>query len=395
MPGREVTAGVSKRVIVLGGGIGGLCTAISLRQTGVDVVVYEQAEVSSQVGAGLTIWANAIKPLRELGLADAVIEAGSKIERGQIRTADGRVLSRSETGELERLFGEPTVAIHRADLHEILLSALPAGTVRLGAKCTGFEQEADGVSVRFAGAPPDRAELVVGADGIHSAVRRQLFPEVGLRYSGYTAWRGVVATRDEAALGVTSESWGRGSRFGIVRVDKERVYWFATANAPAGISLTAAERKSFLRQRFRGWHHPVELLLESTPAEEILQNDIYDLKPMGRWGEGRVILLGDAAHPTTPNMGQGACMAIESSLVLARCLSQEGDLPRALRRYETARMSRTAWITDQSWKIGRIGQWENPLACGVRDFLLRITPAGVTRKALEKAAGYELGQDAM
>jgi 2-polyprenyl-6-methoxyphenol hydroxylase-like FAD-dependent oxidoreductase len=383
-------SGVYKRVIVLGGGIGGLCTAVSLRQIGVDVVVYEQAEVLSQVGAGLSIWANAIKALRKLGLADGVIRAGSKIERGRICTASGRILSLSDLGELERLCGEPTVAIHRADLHEILLSALPAGTVRQGAKCIGFEQEAEGVRVRFAGGHTDRADLVVGADGIHSAVRQQLFPKVMLRYSGYTAWRGVVATRDEVALGVTSESWGFGSRFGIVRVDKERVYWFATANSPAGISQTAAERKSFLRQRFQGWHHPVELLLESTPAEAILHNDIYDLKPMEHWSAGRVVLLGDAAHPTTPNMGQGACMAIESSLVLARCILQEGDLPRALRRYETERMPRTTWITDQSWKIGRIGQLENPLACRVRDFLLRITPARIARKTLERAADYEL-----
>ena len=122
----------------------------------------------------------------------------------------------------------------------------------------------------------------------------------------------------------------------------------------------------------------------------ILQNDIYDFAPLPRWTMGRITLLGDAAHATTPNMGQGACMAIESSVVLAHCLSQEGDLPRALRRYETERMSRTAWITDRSWKIGRIGQLENPLACRVRDFLMRITPAGVMRKTLEKAAGFAL-----
>lgn len=383
-------AGVVERVIIIGGGIGGLCTAIGLRRIGIDAVVYEQTEVLSQVGAGLTIWANAIKTLRKLDLADAVIRAGSKIEHGAIRTASGRTLSRSEPGEIERLLGEPTVAIHRADLHDILLSALPAGTVRLGTKCTGFEQGADGVTVRFAGGHADRADLLVGADGIHSGIRRQLFPEVRLRYSGYTAWRGVVTTGDEVTLGVTSESWGCGSRFGILRVDKERVYWFATANAPAGRTLPPGERKSSLLQRFRGWHHPVELLLESTPADEILHNDIYDLKPIERWGIGRVVLLGDAAHPTTPNMGQGACMAIESSFVLARCLSQEGDLAGALRRYETERMPRTAWITDQSWKIGRIGQLENPPACRARDFVLSIMPDRVTRKTLERAAGYEL-----
>ena len=382
--------GVVERVIIIGGGIGGLCTAIGLRRIGVEAIVYEQAEVLSEVGAGLTLWANAIKALRKLGLADAVIGAGSKIQHGAIRTAGGRTLSQSEPGELERLFGEPTIAIHRADLHEILLSALPPDTVRLGAKCAGFEQDADSATVRFADGHTDRADLVVGADGIHSAIRRQLFPEVSLRYSGYTAWRGVVATKDEVALGVTSESWGCGSRFGILRVDKERVYWFATANAPAGRKLAADERKSFLRQQFRGWHHPVELLLESTRAEEILHNDIYDLKPIERWSKGRIVLLGDAAHPTTPNMGQGACMAIESSFVLARCLSQAAGLASALHRYETERMPRTAWITDQSWKIGRIGQLENPLACRARDFMLSIMPAKLTRKTLAKAAGYEL-----
>lgn len=383
-------ASAIKRAIIIGGGIGGLCTAIGLRQIGVEALVYEQAERLSPVGAGLTIWANAIKALRKLGVADAVIEAGSKIERGEARTASGRVLSQSEPGELERLYGAPTIAIHRADLHEILLKALPSESVHLGAKCTGFEQDEDSATVHFASGITDRAELIVGTDGIHSVVRGQLFPEAKLRYSGYAAWRGVVATKDQAALGVTRESYGRGSRFGFIRIDKEHVYWFATANTPAGQTQAAAERKSFLQQRFKGWHHPIELLIDSTPADNILQNDIYDLKPLKQWSKGRVVLLGDAAHPTTPNMGQGACMAIESSVVLARCLSQERDLAASLRRYEAERMPRTAWITEQSRRIGRIGQLENPLVCTVRDFVMKITPARVIRKTLEKAVGYEV-----
>ncbi|MBA3442946.1 MAG: FAD-dependent monooxygenase [Pyrinomonadaceae bacterium] len=384
-----MTNGIQKGIVV-GGGIGGLCTAIALRQIGVETVVYEQTERLSQAGAGLTLWANAIKGLRKLGIADAVIEAGAKIERGEIRTAGGRTLSRSQPGELEGLFGEPTVAIHRADLHDILLSALAANTLRLGAKCVRVEQEQEGVVVGLTGGRSERADLVIGADGVHSMVRQQLFPDVRLRYSGYTAWRGVVATKDESALGLTSESWGRGSRFGIMRINKARVYWFATANAPAGRMQTAAERKSFLQERFVGWHHPVEHLIEATPAEEILHSDIHDLKPLKRWSEGRVVLLGDAAHPTTPNMGQGACMAIESSLVLARCLSRESNLADALKCYEAERMPRTRWITEQSWKIGRVGQLENPLLRAARDFLIRVTPAKLVRRTLEKAAGYEL-----
>lgn len=378
-----------KRALITGGGIGGLCAAIGLHQAGIETTVYEQAEQLSAVGAGLTLWANAIKALRKLGLAEAVIDSGSKIERAEIRTASGRILSRSQTGELEQLFGEPTIAIHRADLHNILLSALPAGTVRLGERCVGFEQTDESVTARFIGGHIDQSDLLVGSDGIHSVIREQLFPELKLRYAGYTAWRGVVATKDESALGLTSESWGRGSRFGILRIDKQRVYWFATANAPAGIKQSAVERKRHLLELFSGWHHPVKLLLESTPAEEILNNDIYDLPPMKEWGKGRVILLGDAAHPTTPNLGQGACMAIESSVVLARSISQESTLADSLNRYELERTGRTRWITERSWRIGRIGQLANPVACALRDFMTRVTPTKLVRKTLEKAVGYE------
>lgn len=378
-----------KRAIIIGGGIGGLCAAISLRKIGLDVAVYEQAEELRAVGAGLTIWANAIKALRKLGVAEAVVHRGAKIERGELRTASGRVLSRSHPGELEQRFGEPTIAIHRADLHDILLDALPPGTVRLNAKCVRFEDDEEGVSASFSNGQTDRAQLLVGADGIHSVIREQLFPEVKLRYSGYTTWRGVVETRDEAALGTTSESWGCGQRFGIVRVDTERVYWFSTANVNAGLKLSHAESKSYLLERFKDWHHPVRHLIESTPAEHILHNDIYDIAPMKKWCRGRVALLGDSAHPTTPNMGQGACMAIESSLALARCLRQSDDLAESLRRYERERMPRTAWITKQSWKIGRIGQFESRLLCTLRDLFVQLAPDSLTIKQIEGAAGHE------
>jgi 2-polyprenyl-6-methoxyphenol hydroxylase-like FAD-dependent oxidoreductase len=205
--------------VIIGGGIGGLCTAIALRQIGIDAVVYEQAEELGVVGAGPTLWVNAIKALRKLGVADAVIASGSEIKKGEIRSANGRMLSWSQPGELKQLFGEPTIAIHRADLHHILCSALPREAIRLGAHCTGFEQDASGVSVHFADERTERADLLIGADGINSVIRQQLFPQVPLRYSGYTAWRGVVAMKDDAAPGVATETWGRGARFGFLRID--------------------------------------------------------------------------------------------------------------------------------------------------------------------------------
>jgi FAD-dependent urate hydroxylase len=378
-----------KRVIIIGGGIGGLCTGISLRKVGLEVVIYEQAEELRAVGAGLTIWANAIKALRKLGVADEVIKAGAKIERGALRTSTGRVLSRTNQGELEQRFGEPTIALHRADLHEILMNALPPGTLHLNEKCTGFEDDEEGVTCSFADGKTDRGHLLVGTDGIHSVIRGQLFPEVKLRYSGYTTWRGVVKTGDEAALGTTSETWGCGARFGIVRIDRESVYWFSTANVEADLKLSPAERKSFLLEQFKGWHHPVELLIQSTPAEHIIHNDIYDIAPMKRWCRGRVALLGDAAHPTTPNMGQGACMAIESSLALARCLRQSDKLMEGLQRYERERMPRTAWITRQSRKIGRIGQFQSRLLCTLRDAFVQFAPDSLTIKQIERAVEHD------
>jgi 2-polyprenyl-6-methoxyphenol hydroxylase-like FAD-dependent oxidoreductase len=378
------------RAIIVGGGIGGLCAAIALRQMGMQVTVYEQAGVLAEVGAGITLWPNAIRVLRKLGLAGEVIGAGAKIEHGEYRTAAGQTLTQARPGELEQLYGEPVIGIHRAALHEVLRAALPAETIQLGAMCIGFEQDETGVTVRFEAGRTDQAGLLIGADGIHSLIRRHLFPQVELRYAGYTAWRGVAALAEEVTLGVTFESWGCGLRFGMVRLDEARVYWFATANMPAGRGFTPAESKAFLRQRFKGWHRPIERLIEATPAEAILHNDIYDFKPIPDWSRGRVTLLGDAAHATTPNMGQGACMAIESSLVLARCLVRESNLAAALNRYEAERRPRTAEITNQSWQIGRIGQLENRLGCAVRNFVIRVTPDSVMKKRLEKVVGYEV-----
>lgn len=379
-----------KKIIIIGGGIGGLCIAIALEQYGFEVKVYEKVRKLGEVGAGLTLWSNAIKVLRKLGVADAVIAAGSKLRRSQIRTNNGETLFDARTDEMEAKLGEPVVAIHRVDLHQILINALKPSTLRLDMHCARFEQNENKVTVYFENGESDSADLLVGADGINSVVRKQLFPEIQLRYSGYTAWRGVVETENEAALGLTSESWGSGARFGIVRVDKKRVYWFATNNQPLGEKATGEQKKSKVLGIFSKWHKPVDHLLDATPADSILQNDICDIVPFASWTKGRVTLLGDAAHPTTPNMGQGACMAMESAYVLARALNEEADHCAAFARYERERHERTAWITNTSWTIGKGGQVENPLLIGLRNLLVKITPTGTMSRKLHQAAGYDV-----
>ena len=378
------------KVIIIGAGVGGLCAAIALQQHGFEVKVYEKVKKLGEVGAGLTLWSNALHVLRAIGVADSVIASGSKLQRSQIRADNGETLFDARTDEMETKFGEPVIAIHRAALHEILLNALKPDTLRLDMTCARFEQDEKMVTVYFENGESDSADVLIGADGIHSVVRKQMFPEIQLRYSGYTAWRGVVETENETALGLTSESWGRGARFGIVRVDGKRVYWFATRNQSMSEQATSEQKKSKLLGIFNKWHKPIDHLLDETPAEIILQNNICDIAPFASWTNGRVTLLGDAAHPTTPNMGQGACMAMESAYVLAHALNEESDYRSALKRYENERHERTAWITNTSWLIGKGGQVENPLVIGLRNFLVKITPTGAMQRNLHQAAGYDV-----
>lgn len=349
------------RVTIIGGGIGGLVTAIALRRGGHEVDVYERAPELREVGAGITLWPNAMRVLFDLGVGEAIANRGRRLSSAAIRSADGRILSVTEPRSLERHFDAPAIALHRADLHAALAEALPSDIIHLGRACSAVDEN----RVQFADGTSVTADLIIGADGIHSAVRRHLFPHIQPRYSGYTGWRGVTQHDTDAA----GEAWGRGARFGIVPIGHGRVYWFATQNAPAGTRFS----REHLLETFGDWHAPIRDLIASTPAETILQNDIIDIAPFHTWHRGRAVLLGDAAHPTTPNLGQGACMAIESAAVLAEELSRR-DIDSAIAAYVARRAPRVARITNESWRVGVLGQLEGRFTTAARDLLTRALP---------------------
>jgi len=191
---------------------------------------------------------------------------------------------------------------------------------------------------------------------------------------------------------VISESWGCGKRFGIVPIGPKRVYWFATKNAQEGESEVGGRRKQELLQLFGDWHQPIESLIDATEPDTILRHDLYDRVPLkDPWGRGRITLLGDAAHPTTPNLGQGACQAVEDAVVLAGKLQGAEDVVAALRQYELQRSPRTAYITNLSWRLGRMSQWENPVACWLRNTFMRAVPLSLQTRQLEKALKFEEG----
>jgi 2-polyprenyl-6-methoxyphenol hydroxylase-like FAD-dependent oxidoreductase len=376
------------RAIIIGGEIGGLAAAVALRQVGIEAVVYERATELREVGAGLILWPNALRALEMLGLAEAVRAVSLAAGGSALLTKEGVRLLGGPTGAaLERDFRTPAAAVHRAELLGVLLQALGEGVVHLGARCTGCRQEKEGVTALFDDGAAARGDLLVGADGLRSAVRAQMFGTGGLRYAGYTAWRGVAAFALDG--GEWFESWGRGERFGAGPLTRGRAYWYATANTPEGSADAPMGRRRELLERFRGWHAPVAALVEATAEAGILRNDIYDRDPLPRWSAGAVTLLGDAAHPTTPNIGQGACQALEDAVVLARCLRESADLAAAFRAYEARRRARTRAITLFSRRIGRVAQWEHPVACLLRDRLMARTPAYVRRRQMERWFRFE------
>jgi len=338
--------------------------------------VLERATAIHPAGAGLALQPNAMAVLATLGLDDAVAAAGAALSRAVLLDPSGRPLG-PET-RIERIFESPAarvVALHRARLHDVLLGAAGSAVVRTGVRVAGFEQTPDRVVVMGDDGTRLETDLLVGADGLHSTVRAQLVNDGAPRYAGYTSWRGVTPAGTVPPPDRVTETWGRGERFGIVDIGFGEIYWFAVADAPPG--GTDGDVRAELRARFGRWHAPVPAVLEATPADRIIRTDIVDREPITRWHDGRVALLGDAAHPMTPNLGQGAAQAIEDAGALADSLTAASAVEDSLRAYETSRVGRTSAFVRASRRFGDVAQWRHPLAVFARDLMMRLTPESV------------------
>ena len=339
------------RVTVIGGGIGGLAAAVALRRTGIEAVVVEQVASIREVGAGLSIWSNAVNALRELGLDGTVVASASVLERHLTQTPAGQRISETQFGPLAKAAGAPSICIHRAVLQRILLDALPPSSVRTGARCSGFR---DATAILESGERIE-ADVLVGADGVSSVIRDGLHGAEAPRYAGYTCWRGIRRENGLRRGGSSLLILGAGSQFGLFPCGEGLLYWFLTKNAPPGSKLTKGEVLALCRD----WVAPAREVIDGTPEETILQNDILDRPPLAWWGRGNVTLLGDAAHATTPNLGQGACQALEDAVVLAHCLRGGLPIEAALRQYERSRIPRTTMVVRKSWETGKILQLDS------------------------------------
>lgn len=337
------------------------------------------------MGAGISLWANAIRALDALGRGNVVRGASAAYDVGGLRAWDGAVLTAVSTEELTRLFGIPVIVMHRADLLAALSNAMAREDVRLSARCTSVHQDRDGVMAQFADGRRVHGDLIVGADGLTSVVRAALHGDDRPRYAGCTAWRAVVSF-DTRAVQAT-ETWGRGNIFGQVPISGNRVYWYAARTAPQG--GRSVSPKSELRRLFEGWHDPIEALIDAADESRILRNDIFDRPVLKRWGAGRVTLLGDAAHPMTPFLGQGACQALEDAVALGKRLRGATDIPAALRAYEAERIPRANALVKRSRQVGRIARLRNPLAVAIRNGVLRRITPQVQARQLARMIGTD------
>jgi 2-polyprenyl-6-methoxyphenol hydroxylase-like FAD-dependent oxidoreductase len=375
------------KVIIAGAGVGGLTTALALRQAGIEAQVYEQTPDLRQVGAGLHLWTNAVRVLQGLGVADTLERHASVMRVAEFRTSSGRLLASWPQAEISRENGAPTLQISREELSKVLSEAV--GDVHLDKRATGFEEHDDHVTVRFADGSSEDADVLVGADGLRSAIRAQILGEEPTREAGYTVWRGVFPEASKYIEdGRFCSVWGRGQRFVFYGLGFDVLYWMSVSSNEGADTSRGDAVKQHLLERHRGWMEPIEAMIRDADPGEIHRTVIEDRPPVDRWSTARATLLGDAAHPMTFNVGQGACQAIEDAVVLARKLKEEADVPSALQAYEAERKPRTAKYQNLAARLGAMGQWRNPASVLMRNTIMQVTYRTVALKSHRTDMAY-------
>jgi 2-polyprenyl-6-methoxyphenol hydroxylase-like FAD-dependent oxidoreductase len=371
---REFAArmGEPRTAIVIGAGIGGLAAAIALTRRGWDVTVLERESQLDGTGAALAIWPNGTRALERLGLAELVQRAAARPMSAVIRKADGTPMVEHRSEALVRRYGAPLVAVRRDELLQAEYGRLGEGTVRFDCPVT---RVLDG-TVEYGSGSALAAEVIVGADGLHSRARRWVSAGEEPRPSGLVAFRGLTAPgAGEVPFG---EWWGPGIIAGLVPLYDGAIYWY--------VSLRG-DRRTELGDQLDAFAPPVREIVRTTPPEEMLVHDLFDRGPRGAWNRGRVALLGDAAHAMLPFLGQGACSSLEDAVALADALDQEPAIGTAIARYVRARRTAATRLIRGSRVAGDLAMLRGPVARAIRDFITTVLPASYQMRRLDPILG--------
>jgi 2-polyprenyl-6-methoxyphenol hydroxylase-like FAD-dependent oxidoreductase len=366
---------------IIGAGIGGLTTAIALEQKGIKTRIFEQAEQIKPVGAGIILANNAMQVYEKVGLRKEIEENGNPISSMNITKPNLNPLSKIDLTYFEQKNKTKNIAIHRGTLQQILIDKLKSTEINLNHKLTSIVENTNGYFLKFQNGEQIQSSIVLGADGLNSIVRQNIFPNNSIRNANQICWRGItecelpIKFRNEL-----NEAWGKAERFGFVQIAENKVYWYALK------SFKKNEHKfsiNNIEQYFGDYNSVIKDIIKSTKKEHINTAEISDLKPTNIWFKENVCLIGDSAHATTPNMGQGACQAIEDAFVLSECLYKYG-ITKAFSEYQKLRLAKAHQVVKTSWLVGKMAHLKNPILIGLRNQMLRLTPSSVNRKQNEQ-----------
>ena len=370
------------KITIIGGGIAGLTTALTLRKLGFECELFERAKQLNEVGAGIWMQPNSLKVLDWLGLGDLVRDSGTLLNQVDITNAQLIPFKKTKQEVVQDEKGNRIVAIHRATLQKILFEAIPKENINLGYEFKSLEQKEHQVNLSF-GEREVLSDLVIGADGINSKVRESIFSNTSKRFSGQTCWRGISDIRlpyEFQNAGI--ESWGKKVRFGFSQVTENQVYWFAVSNASQNGTDNINTLKTELKNRFSDFNPLVLNIIENTKAEKIIRSDISDLKRLDKWHKDNVVLVGDAAHATTPNMGQGAGQGMEDAYYLANILAKHNQLEQALNLFESNRREKVDYVVNNSWRFGQMAH--SGFGQIVMKTIMKLTPDKVMKQQMNK-----------
>lgn len=369
---------MTETVNIIGAGIGGLTTALTLKQKGLNVKIYESSAEIKPVGAGIIIANNAMQVFQKLGLQDKIEKVGNKISFMKITDTQLNDISVVDLSEYEKKYGVHNIAIHRGELQKILADEIGFENINLSKRLLKIEK-AELFKLTFEDNTTFESKLVIGADGIKSVVRNQLFEESTLRNANQKCWRGICEIDlPKNYHNELNEAWGKGKRFGFVKISDKKVYWYALTNANKFFKKTTN-----LLEVFKEFHTDILKIISATNKEQIILNDIIDLKPIDKWQAENVCLIGDAAHATTPNLGQGACQAIEDAYVLGKLLDEGLAIESTFKQYENLRRKKAHTIVNISWTVGKMAHIENNLGIWLRNKIMRNLPKSANKKQMD------------
>lgn len=373
-----------KKIAIIGAGIGGLTAALAFKQKGFNITVYESATEIKPVGAGIGIANNAMQIFKKLNIHEKIESAGVKVSSMNITDHQLRSLSVMDLTEFELKYGVCNISIHRAVLQNILVEEIGFENIKLSKRLFKIEQN-ENVKLIFEDGSAETADVVIAADGINSVIRKQLFDSSQIRDTNQICWRGVSKIslpKDYNNKAV--EAWGNGKRFGFVQINSQDIYWYAVVN-----ESLVNQHENNLHDLFKDFHTDVLNIIENTSDDTIIKNRIIDLKPIHKWYNKNVCLLGDAAHATTPNLGQGACQAIEDAYLLAELYQENKPIETVFEEYQKLRIKKAHEIVKSSWSIGKIAHLESGFLIYFRNLIMRSIPTSANNLQLKSI--YNVG----